>query len=297
MPYLYGGRPERCAVCDADEPVAQQCQFGIAGFGICGWMRNKLVKGYLARGVTEILTLTPCDMWPLVAGRTLFFTGDSQTQARPHGYPGLGHSVSHLLFLSHTPPLEMFAQCATEGTGAQPGQCTWRARSGLLTVALNPWCGMMHKTPASHRCPMRRTLCAACTASSTRSPTWAGTRWRPTAPVRARARRASSGTRRPAACTCPLTRASASTAATTRRACCSRRVSCLRSEEHGNEIRGRILHCEHYSERPRATMLFCSRVTMLLPKVKCSSPEPAHSACSATSTSRVQVQAHCAADC
>ena len=86
MPYIYGGRPERCAVCDADEPVAQQCQFGIAGFGICGWMRDKLVKGYLARGVTEILTLTPCDMWPLVAGRTLFFTGDSQTQARRHGY-------------------------------------------------------------------------------------------------------------------------------------------------------------------------------------------------------------------
>ena len=85
MPYLYGGRPERCAVCDADEPVAQQCQFGIAGFGICGWMRDKLVKGYLARGVTEILTFTPCDMWPLVAGRTLFFTGDSQTQARRHG--------------------------------------------------------------------------------------------------------------------------------------------------------------------------------------------------------------------
>ena len=44
MPYLYGGRPERCAACDADEPVAQQCQFGIAGFGICGWMRDKLVK-------------------------------------------------------------------------------------------------------------------------------------------------------------------------------------------------------------------------------------------------------------
>ena len=44
MPYLYGGRPERCTVCDADEPVAQQCQFGIAGFGICGWMRDKLVK-------------------------------------------------------------------------------------------------------------------------------------------------------------------------------------------------------------------------------------------------------------
>ena len=42
-------------------------------------------QGYLARGVTEILTFTPCDMWPLVAGRTLFFTGDSQTQARAHG--------------------------------------------------------------------------------------------------------------------------------------------------------------------------------------------------------------------
>jgi len=62
--------------------VAQQCQFGIAGFGTCGWMRGKLVQTYLERGFTDILTFTPCDMWPLVAGCTVFFTGDSQTQAR-----------------------------------------------------------------------------------------------------------------------------------------------------------------------------------------------------------------------
>ena len=83
QPYIYGGRPGKCSACESEEPVAQQCQFSIAGFGICGWMRGKLTEGYLARGFTEILTFTPCDMWPLVAGRTLFFAGDSQTQARP----------------------------------------------------------------------------------------------------------------------------------------------------------------------------------------------------------------------
>ena len=70
----------------------------------------------------------------------------------------------------------------------------------------------------------RRTSCAARTASSTRSPTWAGIRSTPTAPARARARRASSGTASPAACTCRPTLASASTAATPRRACCRRRA-------------------------------------------------------------------------
>ena len=35
---------------------------------------------YLHRGFTDILTFTPCDLWPLLKGRTLFFSGDSQTQ-------------------------------------------------------------------------------------------------------------------------------------------------------------------------------------------------------------------------
>ena len=39
------------------------------------------MQTYLERGFTEILTFTPCDLLSLLKGRTLFFSGDSQTQA------------------------------------------------------------------------------------------------------------------------------------------------------------------------------------------------------------------------
>ena len=63
--------------------VAQFCRFGMDGHGQCwGGRRERLVQEYLERGFTEILTFTPCDLLPVLKGRTLFFSGDSQTQVR-----------------------------------------------------------------------------------------------------------------------------------------------------------------------------------------------------------------------
>ncbi len=80
-PYLYGGRPDGCRQCQSEEYVSKFCQFGMDGHGQCwGGRREQLIHYYLERGFTDILTFTPCDMWPLLRGRTLFFSGDSQTQ-------------------------------------------------------------------------------------------------------------------------------------------------------------------------------------------------------------------------
>ena len=38
-----------------------------------------MIESYLARGYDGPLTLTPCDFWPFVRGRTIWFLGDSQT--------------------------------------------------------------------------------------------------------------------------------------------------------------------------------------------------------------------------
>lgn len=35
-----------------------------------------LISSYANRSYTQMLTLTPCDMWPYLAGRTLWVIGD-----------------------------------------------------------------------------------------------------------------------------------------------------------------------------------------------------------------------------
>ncbi|CAL8465497.1 g5033 [Coccomyxa elongata] len=80
-PYLYGGGPEGCRHCKSEDHVAKFCQFGLDGFGQCwGGRREQLIHYYLQRGFNDILTFTPCDLWPMLRGRTLYFSGDSQTQ-------------------------------------------------------------------------------------------------------------------------------------------------------------------------------------------------------------------------
>jgi hypothetical protein len=82
MPYLYGGEPPHCRTCKSQEHVAKFCHYDLDGHGQCwGGRREKLVQYYLDRGFHEILTFTPCDLWPLIKGRTVYFSGDSQTQA------------------------------------------------------------------------------------------------------------------------------------------------------------------------------------------------------------------------
>jgi hypothetical protein len=40
---------------------------------------NRAEEG--AEGARELLALTPCDLWPYLAGRTLWLVGDSMMQA------------------------------------------------------------------------------------------------------------------------------------------------------------------------------------------------------------------------
>eukprot|EP00884_Botryococcus_braunii_P021487 jgi/Botrbrau1/8021/Bobra.13_2s0001.1 len=80
-PYLFGGRPPSCPACASTEFVAQLCQFNSTGNGLCDRYKvDLLVKEQLSLGFNSLLTFTPCDLFSLVRGRLLFFTGDSQTQ-------------------------------------------------------------------------------------------------------------------------------------------------------------------------------------------------------------------------
>lgn len=81
LPYLYGGKPRGCKQCKSKEHVSQFCQFGMKGHGQCDKGQiYYLVQQLLDREFYEILQFTPCNLWPLLKGRTLYFSGDSQTQ-------------------------------------------------------------------------------------------------------------------------------------------------------------------------------------------------------------------------
>ncbi len=49
------------------------------------YLKMELLTGWISRadqgapGVKDMLTLTPCDLFPLIRGRTLWLLGDSQT--------------------------------------------------------------------------------------------------------------------------------------------------------------------------------------------------------------------------
>ena len=107
LPYLFGGVPDKCQHCWSDEHVPKFCRFGMDGHGQC-WPGRQyaLTKQYLQRGFMEILTFTPCDLLPLLRGRTLFFSGDSQTQ------------VPWLSLLGFMP---LSATCCTLASGLVPG--------------------------------------------------------------------------------------------------------------------------------------------------------------------------------
>ena len=81
LPYLYGGKPPGCKNCKSNDLVGKFCQYGMTGHGQCDKGQiYYLVQQFLDREFYEILQFTPCDLWPLLKGRTLYFSGDSQTQ-------------------------------------------------------------------------------------------------------------------------------------------------------------------------------------------------------------------------
>ena len=88
MPYLLGGKPPGCKQCQAKEYISEFCQYGMVGHGQCDdGQRYYLTQLWLDREFHSILQFTPCDLWPLLKGRTLYFSGDSQTQVPPRPSP------------------------------------------------------------------------------------------------------------------------------------------------------------------------------------------------------------------
>lgn len=61
-------------------PVSDFCAFDKEGGGACAWRVWGLIQRYLQQDFRSLLLLTPCDLWQVLAGRTLWLSGDSQTQ-------------------------------------------------------------------------------------------------------------------------------------------------------------------------------------------------------------------------
>ena len=79
-PYLLGGIGDRpgCAACNRTDGWALPCRF--KNGPLCpDWVQRSIVKGWLSRLFVLPLTLTPCDLWPHIRGRTLFIMGDSMS--------------------------------------------------------------------------------------------------------------------------------------------------------------------------------------------------------------------------
>ncbi|KAI3432231.1 hypothetical protein D9Q98_003793 [Chlorella vulgaris] len=77
-PYLLGGpqQPE-CTNCKRSGQWEDICQFK-SGDLCADWLFWSVLEEWLGRGYELALQLSPCDLWPLLRGRTLFLLGDSQ---------------------------------------------------------------------------------------------------------------------------------------------------------------------------------------------------------------------------
>ena len=82
-PYLFGGTHKpHCRHCDSDNTWSNFCKFdnALPGNPACGKDRKQwLIDGFLERGFLDILTVTPCDLFQLVRGLTVWVVGDSQS--------------------------------------------------------------------------------------------------------------------------------------------------------------------------------------------------------------------------
>ncbi|KAL4856502.1 Presequence protease 1 [Chlorella vulgaris] len=77
-PYLLGGPQQpQCTNCKRSGQWADICQFK-SGDLCADWLFWSVLEEWLGRGYELALQLTPCDLWPLLRGRTLFLLGDSQ---------------------------------------------------------------------------------------------------------------------------------------------------------------------------------------------------------------------------
>ena len=78
-PYLLGGQPPGCRNCQRSESMwADFCAYRKNGPVCPEWLQSSLQEDMGRRaGYEEALTMTPCDFWPLIQGRTLWISGDS----------------------------------------------------------------------------------------------------------------------------------------------------------------------------------------------------------------------------
>lgn len=77
-PYLFGAQARpACTNCREDKLWAHFCQYRSHGPICPDWVQQSMLGSWLERGFELPLTLTPCDLWRHIRGRTLFMMGDS----------------------------------------------------------------------------------------------------------------------------------------------------------------------------------------------------------------------------
>lgn len=81
QPYLFGGRAQpACTNCKRSELWAQFCQYKSEGSThgpLCPEdVRKAMLTSWVKRGYELPLTLTPCDLWKHLRGRTLYLMGE-----------------------------------------------------------------------------------------------------------------------------------------------------------------------------------------------------------------------------
>ena len=94
-PYLLGGAQQpTCTNCARSDGWATVCQFK-SGQLCSDWVQQGIINNWVERGYELALGLTPCDLWPLIQGRTLFLMGDSMMldfYTASQGRAGLGRN-------------------------------------------------------------------------------------------------------------------------------------------------------------------------------------------------------------
>ncbi len=78
-----------------------------------------------------IMSFTPCKKWPLVAGRTVFFTGDSQMQARAWAACGLPQPYPYGLALCGERTRALADAAASGGPASLPAESQAAPEHGL----------------------------------------------------------------------------------------------------------------------------------------------------------------------
>ncbi len=81
QPYILGGQLSSCESCQSDAKQAHFCSFHMYGDPpTCPKLEQEVLLDYwikqAAAGSTTasgLLTMTPCDLWPYLSGRTMWY--------------------------------------------------------------------------------------------------------------------------------------------------------------------------------------------------------------------------------